>query len=451
MIDYIAPQVAETLPYWSQIDDAIAGSVAVKKNSTKYLPIENSETQTSYDARLAKGTYLDYYNPTVDGIAGLLFKNPINYNDDIPKQLGSFIENANMQGDHFDIIINELFKNALDKGISFAMIDMPRVENLTNKQQEQQLGIKPYVVQISPENVTAWKTETIGGQIVLTMVKIREFAEVDDEENSYATKTVERYRVLKIGEWELFDKDENSLDKDITKLDVIPLVALNLNKKGFFASFPTFYELFELNVHHYQVFSDIRHNNHISCIPMLKFIGFSAEEVTKIPISANTAIATQNTEASVEWLDYSGDGAATSERTLARLETKMREIGLSVVSQDKTVTATEVNISSAQSQSKLNGYTRSLIDSVELILLYVSKFYGLDDGGSIDIDADILTQPLTAQEVTVLNNMVTSGTMSIEQMWDIIASGTFSVSGDFDIDVEKQRISESGLLDNGES
>jgi len=445
MIDYVSPTVAETLPYWSQIDDAIAGSVAVKKKTVKYLPKENSETSTSYDARLAKGTYLDYYNPTVDGIAGLLFKNPINYNDDIPSQLDNFIENANMQGDHFDIIIKELFKNALDKGISFAMVDMPRVENLTNKKQEQQLGIKPYVVQIAPENVTAWKTETINGQIVLTMVKIREFAEIDDLDNEYATKTVERYRVLKIGSWELWEKD-NMIDTGITKLDVIPFVGLNLNKKGFFESFPTFYELFSLNVAHYQVFSDIRHNNHIACVPMLKFIGFSAEEVQKIPISANTAIATQNTEANVDWLDYEGKGAEASERTLARLETNMREIGLSVVSQDKTVTATEVNISTTQSQSKLNGYTRSLIDSVELILLYVSKFYGKDDGGSIDIDADILTQPLTSQEFTVLDNAVAKGNLSLKEMWSIVASGTFSVSSDFDFDVMKEQIGSDGLL-----
>jgi len=447
MIDYIAPQVAKTLPYWSQIDDAINGSVAVKRESTKYLPKENQETQSSYDARLKKGTYLDYYNPTIDGISGLIFKNGIKYNDNIPSQLSAFIKNANMQGDHFDIIIKELFEDALNKGISFAMIDMPMIEEIKNKKQETQLGIKPYVVQISPENVTAWKTKTVNGQIVLDMVKIREFAEVEDVKNIYATKTVTRYRVLRVGYWELWEEEE-LIATGATKLDVIPFIGLNLNKKGFFAAFPTFYELFELNVHHYQVFSDIRHNNHISCIPMLKFIGFDSEEVKKIPISANTAIATTNTEASVEWLDYDGNGAATSERTLERLETKMREIGLSVISQDKAVTATEINISSAQSQSKLNGYVRSLVDSVELILLMASKFYGLNDGGSIDIDADILTQPLTSQDVAVLSTMATSGTISIEQMWSMIQSGTFRVDSDFSIELEKERIANDGLLSN---
>ena len=168
-------------------------------------------------------------------------------------------------------------------------------------------------------------------------------------------------------------------------------------------------------------------------------------------ISPNTFFSTGDSDAKLTIVDYDGKGVAVNATLLDRIEQKMSEIGLSVITQDKALTATEVNISGAKSQSKLNFYVRALIDTAELILLSGAKMYGLNEGGSIDIQADILAQPLTAQEAIALNNMVTSGTMSIENMYSIIGSGSFKLGADFDIELEKERIASSGLNDDGES
>ena len=448
-ITYINDTVTNSLPYWKQIDDIIQGSDGIKKGGTKYLPIEASENETSYKNRLSKGTFLDSYNPTIDGIAGLIFKNPIQYGDDIPEQSQPFIENADMQGNHFDLLLEDLFKTALNKGIGFAMLDMPKGE-ATNKKEEQQLGLKPYAVIIQPENVQAWKSKTVNGQIVLTMAKIFETEEVDDPNNPYATKTEDRYRVLEIGTWKVYDKEGTLLDSGETNLDFIPLYGLNLNKKGFFASFPTFYDLFDMNIDHYQIFSDSRHAAHTASVPFYFGSGMSKDDVDGLVISPNTFFTANNEEAKISIVDYDGAGVAVNATLLERIEMKMREIGLSVVSIDKTVTATEVNISSTQSQSKLNGYVRALEDTAELILLGVAKFYGKDEGGSISVDADILSQPLDPQELVALNNMVTAGNLSTETMWKIIGSGTFRMPSDFDSEIEKELINKDGLLNKNE-
>ena len=44
--------------------------------------------------------------------------------------------------------------------------------------------------------------------------------------------------------------------------------------------------------------------------------------------------------------------------------------------------------------------------------------------------------------------MVVSGNMSIDTMFKIIASGSFRLGDDFDIEVEKETISKDGLLTN---
>ena len=45
--------------------------------------------------------------------------------------------------------------------------------------------------------------------------------------------------------------------------------------KGFFKSFPPFYDLGQLNIRHYQISTDIGYNNHIATTPTLKmFVHF---------------------------------------------------------------------------------------------------------------------------------------------------------------------------------
>lgn len=439
-------------PYREFIDDLVEGSIGIKKRKGKYLPKEKNEKQESFDSRLAKATYFDAFNPTIDSLVGLVFSNPIEYSEDIPQQLQATIENADMQGNHFDILIEEFFTKAMQKGISFCLVDMPKGRP-TNKQDELRMGIRPYLTIVKAEDITSWKTEIIAGQMVLSQVKIREFLEVDDPDNEYATKLVKRYRVLTRGKYEVYeekDKKSHLIESGTTGLNFIPLVALNLNSRGFFDALPPFYDLGEMNIGHYQVFADNRHSAHTASVPFYFGAGMHKEEAEGLIISPNTFFATSNSEASIEIVDYKGDGVEVNNSILDRYETRMREMGLAVITQDGETTATEVKISSKQSQSKLNSYVRALVDSVELILLYCAKMYGKDNGGSISIDADILSNPLTNEELTTINNMVTSGNMSLDTMYKIIANGTFRLPADFDVEDEKEKINADGLVSLGE-
>jgi hypothetical protein len=454
MLEYVSPILNDKLPHYKLIDDIVAGGYKIKSSGEAYLPKEDGETTKSYDNRLAKGTFFDSFNPNLEGIAGLIFKNPIVYGDNIPSQLLPSIENADAQGNHFDVLLQNLFITALRKGICFALVDTPKGDNVTSKADEIAQGIKPYYTIIQPENVTSWKTETISGQIVLSQVKIRESVMVADANNPYAEEAIDQYRILTIGGYEIWQVQQNGevkIESGSTGLNFIPLVALNLGGKEYFSAMPPFLDLANLNIAHYQIFTDSRHSAHIASVPMLKMFGFDAEEIKGMVVGANKAVATTNTDATVEWLDYDGGGVAINSTLLDRIETKMREIALSAITSDGNTTAFEVGVSTNQSQSKLNTYVRSLVDTAELMLLMAAKMYNLDDGGSIGVEADILTQPLTAQEALALNTMVVSGTMSIETMYSIIASGTFRLPSDFDKEAESEKIATDGMLSNDDS
>jgi len=449
MLDYIQPTLQKKLKYYTKIDDLILGGDTIKESGTKYLKKSKSETDESYDIRLDEALYLDFFNQTIDGLSGLIFKNPIVYGDDIPAQLESMIENADAQGNHMDVMVERMFKKSLEKGLSFASIDLPKAENVKTRADEQKLGIRPYITIIAPENITSWKTRVENGQLVLSQVKIREFVEEEDPLNPYGTKTYEQYRILEIGSYQIIRKLEKQtmmIDEGATGLNFIPLVCLNLESEEFFSAMPPFMELANINIAHYKRLSGMMYNDYIACNPVLKMFGFDANELGAVTISVNKAVVSSNTDATVDWLQYDASGSEQTARTLDRLEAKVRQIGLSVISQDKTLTATEVNISSSQSQSKLNGYVRALIDAVELIFQMSARMYGIEDGGSIAINADILSQPLTAQDIIALNNIVSAGNLSQDTMWKMIGSGSFRLPDDFDSEEEKLNISSSNML-----
>ena len=450
-LDYIHPVLQKELPLFTTIDDVSDGIIGMLRNPKLYLIQEPQETDDSYASRLQKATWIDAFSDTIDGLNGLVFKKDIIWND-LPTKLEPTIENADAQGNHADILIQDFFDIALRKGLSFVLVDMPKAENVENKADEKALGIKPYWTVIQPENVTSWKTETINGQLVLSQVKIREYVEIEVDGNDYATETKEQYRILERGTFKVIRPAETKGEADElisegeTGIDFIPLVALNLGKEGFFSAKPPFYDLATLNIRHYQIFTDSGYSAHIASVPMLKFIGFDEKEIKKMVISANTAIGTSNTEANVEWLDYKGDGVVTNKILLDKLEEQMASMGLAVITGDKEVTATEAQIASDKGQSKLNKYVRSLEDAVGLILQYSAAFFAEKDGGTVTIEADILSKPMTAQELTALSNAVASGSMSIKTMYMIIQSGSFRLGDEFDVEVEISDLSTQGLL-----
>lgn len=453
-ITYIKPSLANRLPYYKLINDITLGWNGIVEAKTTYLPASPSEIKnpTKYTSRWNLATYEDFYNPTVEGITGLIFKKPIKLNDDVPQQLQDDLVNANAMGDDFGVVAGQLFNGALRKGIKFALVDMPKGQS-NNRAEEIAQGIKPYITLIDVENVTSWKTELIAGQIVLTQVKIREFAEVADADNPYAVETEERYRVLEIKEnivtWTLFDDEGEVLDNGtLGNINFIPLYALNLDDVGYFEANPPLYEVAKLNIRHYQMFSDSSYASHIACVPFYVASGVQGEETENMTISPNTMLNLANPDAKIEIVSYDGKGIETNDILMKKIEKRINEIGFSVVQSEKEMTATESNITNGQKQSKLNRYADRLKDTLENILNAMSIMggYSTNGGGTAEISADILNNPLTAQEVTSINNAVSSGNISRESMWDMISTGSISFSDDWTPEKEEQNIEEEGLL-----
>jgi len=447
-IRYVKPSLFNRLPMYKFINDLTRGYEGIVGNKETYLPKTKSENQDRYEARHALSLFKDFYNPTIDGITGLVFKNGIKLNDDVPQQLQDDLENADYTGNDYQKVFSEYFENALRKGIDFILVDMPRAD-VQSRADEIAMGVRPYLVPVKVENITAWKTTAINGKTVLSMVKIREFAEIDDPENPFATKTEKRYRVLSIGQWELYNDDGILLDSGLTGLDFIPLFDLNLDNIGFFEAEPPLYELGKLNIDVYQIDSDSRWAAHTASVPFYFGAGIDEESAEKMIISPNSFFTTNNPDAKLTIVDYDGKGVTVNKTIVDDIIKRINEIGFSVVLEDKVQTATESTLSGQQKQSKLNKWVGLLVNSINQILNAMSIMGGYgNNGGTVTINSDILSKPLDAQTLTALNNAVSSGNLSQQSMWTMIKNGEVNFPDDWSEETEKQNINTDGMLNN---
>lgn len=447
----VTPDIAKMQKRWSFVNDLSDGWEGIVENKlTTYLPKQAEETTLSYDTRSAQATYYDFFNPTVVGLKGLIFQKPIIVNDDVPNQIVDLLSDLDTLGNNADTVIKKLMDTGMRKGLAYAYVDMQtKTEEAISQQTEEQLGFRPYVILIQPENVLNFKYETIRGNTMLTQMTILEVA--TKEKNKFEQEFVAQYRVLTIGKVEIYDDKFNIISTIDTGLNEIPMVALNLDDSSVFLhAKPPFYTLGKMNIRHYQNTTDTAWASHIANVPMLKIIGLDKDAVGKITVSANKAIVSNRpaNEVDISWLDFEGKNIATNMSIAKDYEKQIALMGLSVITDGQfEQTATESVIQTKQKQSILNGWVMDLEDAVAKIFYYMGLYYSLNDGGTVEIDADILSNIMTPEEMRIYSDMVMKGQLTVETMWTILGSNK-KLQRDFDADKEKDNLETEGLLTN---
>ena len=448
--NYLLPTVKDNIPNFTFINDLTKGWNGVVGKGSEYLPKQLKETDEVYNLRLKLATYLDSFNPTVEGILGLIFQKPISIETNQP-EAQEFIDNADLRGKDINNFIKSYFNVALRKGLAYAYVDIPYSPKGQPKfdKQRKALGIRPFVVMIEPENIINWKTAVIGGKIVLIQLTIREFVQKDKAGSDFEVETVEQFRVIKIGSFVVYDKDDAIIDKGDTGLTSIPLVELNLDENGsFFSAKPPFLDLGKLSISNYQLMSDSRWAANTASIPFLMLAGFTPEEAKKMVVSVNKAMVSSNVDSKASYVDYEGKGVALNLLLMEKIDKRIAEIGMSVLSESNIeVTATEKTLDAIQTQSKLQNWVDSLVMSLYQILELVMNYYNKSFEGQISISANILDRGLSAEEIKTYSSMVAQSQLSLLTFWDIMKTKG-RLSEDFDPVKEQSNIdAETPTLD----
>jgi uncharacterized protein DUF4055 len=211
-------------------------------------------------------------------------------------------------------------------------------------------------------------------------------------------------------------------------------------KTGHLVSKPPLLDLAEINIGHYQKYSDYSEGLRM-CIPQLCFKGVDASQ--SIQVIGHYTFHVVRPEGDVWFAEPTGAGLNPQRLDLQDLEAQMARLGLAIMAPSAPrpeKTATEVFANHVETDSDLATAARSLKDGLELALRFTAQ-YGdpkATSGGSVEgLEIDQLT--LTDREMEVYGGMQAAGQLSLQTFWEILGRAG-RLPENFDAKVEEKRV-----------
>ena len=223
------PQYDELSPRWQRMTDVCNGEDAIKAAGERYLPMPNSDIRTPEAmARYAnykdRAVFVEVTKDTLDKYTGQAFKDDPVLN--VNPQLDYMKRDANGSGLSIYQIAQKCFEAQLERGRFGLFVDYPATNGEVSQADVERNALRPTVHYYSPESIINWRTKTIGGQTVTSMIVLHETVYETDPEDVFASKQVEQWRYLGLDDTgyfvEVWRKGDKSADFVLHKERVYP-------------------------------------------------------------------------------------------------------------------------------------------------------------------------------------------------------------------------------------
>ena len=424
-------------PARDEAQTLMGGTEAMRAAGVKYLPKNERESDKKYKARLARSFLYSVFKNTVTSMSGKPFEKPATVQP-VDDFYTVFLQDVDKQGVGIDAFAQDLLRQVLAKGITFILVDLPPVEDgkPLSRQDEIDLGIRPYWAHIHADNLIAWDVEVINGVKELARIRIRE--EVSEKSGDFGEVWHKQVRVIGRDYWQIWRQKEKSEtewvlhEEGVRTAGVVTLVQVQADKAVFMRSDPPLKPLAEKNIEHWQSSSDQRNILHVSRVPLLfaKEIDLPEDETGKPTgeISTGSIVTSSSEHGDLKWVELSGDGSIVQGKAdVERLVDEMESLGgqLMLRKTGDNPTATEENIKASKSYSVLHSIITNLESALDLALAYTQAFRGVGgDSPRVSLYKDFSIQNPNFLSAKDLLDALNSQRISMETYWDnMIALG----------------------------
>ena len=405
------------------VRDLWGGTERLRAATTSYLPKAPGERTDDYNIRLERSVFFNAFRRTVEGLCGLVFRKDPVLGDDVPPQIVEDWENIDNAGTHGDVFLHDLMVDAEAAGHSLILVDYPKTPEGVRLTRADEQPLRPYWVPIKKDNVRSWRTDIRDGALVLTQLVLKECQYVPD--GRFGMKEQERYRVFTDDgvdvRWELMaitaDRKTVVVDEGSYPTQAeIPIAEVKTSgSKSLFESDPPLIDLAHLNIAHYQQWSDYATSIHKTCVPIFVATGLNMTgpngETLDLVLGPNAAIVTSNPNASAMYVAHDGAALGSARMSLEDLKNEMGTLGLSMLAPQKrsAETAEAKRMDKATTDSALAVTARGLQDAAERAMGFHAAYYGLDDGGSIEVNRDFEGIMMDAPVMQAYGQLVAAG------------------------------------------
>lgn len=318
---------------------------------------------------------------------------------------------------------HEVDQYCLRDGWCGVMVEFPPVDPNINSQADLlESDRRPYLVLIDRRDILNWRTTKINGKPQLVQVTIRETR--CEPDGSYGEKVAVYYRVLIPGEYFVFQIIETNgesqlllVEQGTTSLSEIPLVYYSVTESGLFSAKAPFLNLAKLNIEHFQKRSQL---NEVlrKCnlpVPVRKGLIKTVDDLKKVPalVIGPNSVLDIPADGDFYFAEPSGSAIAASKDDIKDLEAAMDRMTLDfLTSGEHQKTATEVLLDSTKTSANLKGVARRKESAIQQIFKLWVAYTGETEGGGIAQDEDLLSAPLTPEQVDKLQNLADAGRIS---------------------------------------
>lgn len=400
----------------------MGGSEAMRAAGKLYLPQEAAETDQAYRVRLARTFLYNGFKRAIRSLRGKVLAKPIQLGDGASGQAELWAHDIDSEGRDLTAFCFDVFESALVRGVSYILVDYPRVPPGSTLADERSMGARPYWIHVYPENLIGWRIERTGGQRRLVQARIREC--VTEPDGEWGEQEIEQVRVLEPGGARIYRKTQRDngveewviVDEYPVSLDFIPLVPVYTGRTGDMEAAPPLADLAEKNLEHWQSASDQRHILHVARVPILFGKGWPDDE--PVTIGPNSLVKASSDGADLRYVEHSGAAIGAGEVDLERIQEQMTLLSLEpMLPRTGDATATARALDQAEANSALQAWAANLQDALELAFFYAHRWIGQADETPVLVNDDFGLSVQDGQDIEALIKLRMAGDLSRESLW----------------------------------
>lgn len=437
--------------YWTMVNAILAGAEALRATAagnvagpqvpygnlsqlkrggyageSPYLPRFPRETTADYDCRRRKAFLTNIYGDISGNLASKPFSKECTVADDTDARIKQMTEeNVDGLGNNLHVFAGTVFKTALDKGITWIMVEFTKVPPSSTLADERNMGAGPYWVHVPAENLIAVYSNFINGREIIFHARI---SEPSTELVGYTEVTYNRVRELTrdpifdakgniIGYgpamWaikeEVTDKDAITgkekatwiiKDSGLITLGFIPLVPLIIGRRigKTWRVDPALRDLAFMQIKLFQKESNFDTICDLTAFPMLAGNGVNPRRdqetgniIPEITVGPHAVLfAEMDGEGHAGSWNYIGppaDCLTFLETSSEKYRGEMRDLGMQPLTAANLTVITTANIS-MKAHSALQRWTLALKDALEQALKFTSIWLGQKTSPEVVVHMD---------------------------------------------------------------
>lgn len=193
------PQYDELSPRWQRMTDVCNGEDVIKRGGERYLPMPNKDIRTPealarYDNYKDRAVFVEVTKDTLDKYTGQAFKDDPVLN--VNSQLDYMKRDANGAGLSIYQLAQKCFEAQLERGRFGLFVDYPATNDEVSQADVERNALRPTITYYSPESIINWRTKTVGGQTVTSLIVLYETVYETKDDDIFTSEQVEQWRYL---------------------------------------------------------------------------------------------------------------------------------------------------------------------------------------------------------------------------------------------------------------